>query len=131
MATTSHQNDPITIIVHLKIKPEKIARTLELWNEQIADIEANEPIGNVKYTLFRNNNVENEFTVVQTCAAHRLAGAMKSKLMIWDRFKSTGVMEAWYKSPKHDEISGKVFGEGLIDGEPEARYLSKVVGTKE
>lgn len=34
------------------------------------------------------------------------------------------------KKPKHQEISGKVFGEGLIDGEVDARYYSRVAGTK-
>lgn len=66
MATVPTQDSSITIIVHLNIKPDKVKRTLELWHEQIAHIEANEPAGNVKYTLFRNNSVENEFTVVQT-----------------------------------------------------------------
>jgi hypothetical protein len=33
------------------------------------------------------------------------------------------------KKPKHEEISGKVYAEGLIDGEPGARYCSRVAGT--
>lgn len=40
-------------------------------------------------------------------------------------------MEAWYKKPKHEEISGKVFGEGLIDGEPEPRWLTRVAASGE
>lgn len=66
MATISNTDGSLTIIVHLKIKPEHNARTLELWHEQIADIETTEPPGNVKYSLFRNNSVEHEYTVIQT-----------------------------------------------------------------
>lgn len=66
MAAVSSKDDPVTVIVTLKIKPESVARALELWHEQIADIDATEPPGNVKYSIFRNNNVENEYTVVQT-----------------------------------------------------------------
>ena len=45
------------------------------------------------------------------------------------RFASKEIMEAWYKKPKHEEISSQVYGEGLIDGEPDPRYLTKIAGT--
>ena len=54
------------MIVTLKIKPEHVARALELWHEQIADIVSTEPPGNVKYSIFRNNDVANEYTVLQS-----------------------------------------------------------------
>lgn len=47
------------------------------------------------------------------------------------RFASKEIMEAWYKKTKHEEISGKVYEEKLIDGEPEARYCTRVAGTSD
>jgi len=55
----------MTIIVILKIKPDRVARAEELWREQIADIDATEPAGNVKYSIFRRNGEDNEYTVIQ------------------------------------------------------------------
>lgn len=46
------------------------------------------------------------------------------------RFESEEVKEAFYTSPKHDEIRDKVFGEGLIEGEVEARWCRKAAGTR-
>jgi len=66
MAKASAKDDgPITIIVILKIKPDKVPRAEELWREQIADIDATETAGNVRYSLFRRNGESNEYTVVQ------------------------------------------------------------------
>ena len=65
-ATASAGNDgPITIIITLKIHPSKIARAEELWREQIADIDATEPAGNIRYSLFRRNGEGGEYTVIQ------------------------------------------------------------------
>jgi quinol monooxygenase YgiN len=65
-ATASAKGDgPITIIVILKIKPDKVARAEELWREQIADIDATEPAGKIRYSLFRRNDEGNEYTVIQ------------------------------------------------------------------
>ena len=47
------------------------------------------------------------------------------------RFESEEAMKAFYAKPKHDEIRGKVYGEGLIDGEPEIRWVRKIAGTKQ
>jgi quinol monooxygenase YgiN len=127
MAPITNAEGSITILVHLKIKPEHNARALELWHEQIAAIEATEPPGNVKYSLFRNNSVEHEYTVMQTCA-HPLLVLIRVKLIL-SRFASKEIMEAWQKSPKHVEISSKVYGEEIIDGEPDARYCIRVAGT--
>ena len=46
------------------------------------------------------------------------------------RFASQAIMAAFFKKPKHEEIGGKVYGEGLIEGEPEARYCLKIAGTR-
>lgn len=65
MASALVNDGPVTVIVHLKIKFEHIARAEELWHEQIADIEDSEPPGNIKYSLYRNNEASNEYTVVE------------------------------------------------------------------
>lgn len=59
----------MTVIVTLKVKPEHIARAEQLWHEGIADIEATEPAGNIKYAVYRNNAESNEYTVIQTYVA--------------------------------------------------------------
>jgi quinol monooxygenase YgiN len=66
MANTPSEDGPITVIVSLKIKPDSAARALELWHEQIADIHATEPPGNIQYSFLRDNKAENEYTVVAT-----------------------------------------------------------------
>ena len=61
----SEDDGPITIIIILKIKPEKVARAEELWREQIVYIDTTELAGNVRYSLFRHNGEGNEYTVIQ------------------------------------------------------------------
>ena len=56
---------------------------------------------------------------------------MPSSLILRCSFASDAIREAFMKKAKHEEIAGKVFGEGLIDGEPEARYCSWVAGTRD
>ena len=46
------------------------------------------------------------------------------------RYASQAILAAFFKNPKHEEISGKVYAEGLIEGEPEARYCRRIARTK-
>jgi quinol monooxygenase YgiN len=66
MATIAGADSPITVLVHMKMQPANIPRFAELCQELIADIEATEPAGNVKYHLFRNSSVENELTIIES-----------------------------------------------------------------
>lgn len=65
MADMSSKDSPSTVLVTLKIKPEKVARAMELWHEQNAYIDSSEPAGTVKFSTFRKNDAENEYVVVQ------------------------------------------------------------------
>ena len=65
MADTSSSDSRLTVIVTLKIKPEKVPRMIELWHEQNAYIDSNELPSDVKFSTFRNHDVENEFIVIQ------------------------------------------------------------------
>lgn len=56
---------PLSIIVVMKIKADKLTRAEELWHEQINYLDTSEFAGKVKYSLWLNDEVEREFVVVQ------------------------------------------------------------------
>ena len=65
MAETSNKDSPVVVIASLKIKPEKVARALELWHEQNAYLDSSEPPGAFKISTYRSNSAENEYIVVE------------------------------------------------------------------
>ena len=129
MANPPSKDGPITVIVTMKIKHESAARALELFDEQIIDIHATEPPGNIQYSYFRDNKAENEYTVVATSVQVACPSGCLS-LIAWCSFASDAIREAFRTKPKHEEINGKLFSEGLIDGEPKAWFCTEVAGTR-
>ena len=87
MATTTCadiSDGPITVITHMKIQPGRIPRFAELCRELIADVEDTEPAGDVQYHVFRNNDVGDELTLVESYVFLSLfCGRMLYRLIIF------------------------------------------------
>lgn len=128
------KDEPITITVHMTIRPANQARFEELWREMLQEIKTTEPPGNIKYHLFRNNRDENDLTIIETCvrSVSCLLAGVANLLMLTSEnsFVSKEVMNAFFKKPKQEEILSKAMKEGLIEAD-DSRYYTRIGGTSD